>query len=286
MGNSWTIKKVLDWAVADFSAKGMERPRLEAELLLGHVLKVGRLVLYTHFDRPLSGDELSQFRAVINRRRSGECAAYITGTRDFWSMTFAVTPDVLVPRPETETLVETALPHIEPRAHVLDLCCGSGCIAVTVAKERPQARVHASDISAAALAVARQNATTLLDGERIAFVCSDLFSAFSADDIFDVIISNPPYVIGSEIPSLSVEVRGEPRIALDGGGDDGLEVIRAILKDARKHLRTGGHLFIELDPRQAGIVAESEGPAALTVRGRVVRDLAGVDRIVHFAEIP
>ena len=284
MSERWTIQRVLDWAVGDFAAKGFARPRFEAEVLLGHVLQVSRLVLYTHFDRPLLPEELAGFREAIRRRRAGECAAYITGAREFWSMPFKVTPDVLVPRPETETLVDAALACAAPNAAMLDLCCGSGCIAVALAKERPEAQVQASDISEAALAVAQENAETLLGAAgRVRFRQSDLLAGFAPEERFDIIVTNPPYVRGSEINALAPEVRGEPRLALEGGGADGLDIIRRILQDAGAHLHPNGHLFIELDPQQAHEVAQQAGPALLGATGRVITDLNGLARVVHFA---
>lgn len=278
MPDIWTVKKVLDWAAGDFATRSMESPRLEAELLLSFVLGCERIRLYTDFERPLDEAELARYREVISRRRRGEPAAYITGTREFWSLEFEVSRDVLVPRPDTETLVEAAL-ESGPVESLLDLCTGSGCVVVALASEWKGLRAHATDLSPTACEVARRNVARHSLQDRVEILEGDLFDAVPDGEEYDTIISNPPYVTSAEIPSLSEEVRSEPALALDGGAD-GLYLIRRILKDAPRFLRPAGTLLIELDPRQAEIVAVEMGEEALGVKGRIVNDLAGRPRVV------
>jgi release factor glutamine methyltransferase len=280
MSTIWTAGKVLHWAAADFRGRQLAKPRLEAEILLAHVLGCQRLDLYVDHDRPLARAELAAFREAVTRRRSGEPAAYICGFKDFWSLEIAVTRDVLVPRPETEVLVEACLDG-EPAGRLLDLGTGSGCVAVALAHERPELGVHATDVSAPACAVARQNIERHALTARVQVFEGDLFAAIAEQERYDTIVTNPPYVASGELSDLAAEVRSEPRLALDGG-IDGLDVIRRILSGAVDHLAPGGRLLIELDPRQARAVADEIGPRRLGVRGEIVSDLAGRDRVVVF----
>lgn len=274
---NWTVKKVLNWAKTDFLKKGIENPRLEAELLLCAVLKWDRIKLYTDFDRPLVQDELDAFRLLIARRRNGECAAYILNEKEFWSLPFKVTPDVLVPRPDTETLVQAALDKYKS-GRVLDLCTGSGCIAVSLAVEKKEMRVDAADISPKACEVAKKNIDRHGVGDRVSVHQGDLFSAIG-DTQYQLVVTNPPYVIEQEIDSLSPEVQGEPRLALSGGAD-GLDIIRRIFNQVGSHLDSGGWLLIELDPRQADLVAKSMCVEFLGNVGDIISDLAGQKRVV------
>lgn len=286
MNDPWTIKRVLDWTTDDFSKRGIDSPRLEAELLLGHLLKVERLYLYTHFDRPLATQELTLFRQLVARRRNGECNAHIIGVKEFWSLEFYVTSDVLVPRPDTETLVQAAVEVCKEGGTVLDLCTGSGCVAVAIAQECANVVVHATDVSASALAVAKNNVIKHQLEERVQLFEGDLFAPLPKDQRYDVIVSNPPYVIESDLVSLSPEVQKEPRIALLGGGDDGLEITRRLLEAASSYLRPNGHLFIELDDTQTVYVAQQLGPKVFGETGRTIKDLSQNNRVVafHFRE--
>lgn len=276
----WTAGRVLGWAASDFRARGVPTPRLEAELLLAHVLGCRRLDLYTDHDRPLHLDELKAYREVIARRRRGEPAAYVTGVKEFWSLEIEVTRDVLVPRPETEILVQACLERVG-RGPMLDLGTGSGCLAVALANEREDLEIHAVDISPAACEVARRNAERHGLAARVTVLTGDLYDAVPAGARYAAIVSNPPYVADGEIEALASEVRREPRLAL-AGGLDGLDVIRRVLSGAPEHLAPGGSLLIELDPRQAAIVAEELGPSALGVTGEIIRDLASRERVVAF----
>jgi len=279
MEQTWTLKAALDWIAEDLRRRDIPSPRLEAELLLSAVLQTDRLYLYTHFDRPLDDAERGTLKSAVSRRRAGESAAVIIGKKEFWSLDFEVTKDVLVPRPETETLVEATVDRVSAPSRILDLCCGSGCIAVALATEFPDAAVDAADLSGAALSVAASNVARHNLAHRISLYEGDLFDALPVGRAYDLIATNPPYVIDAEINTLAREVRAEPRMALDGG-PDGLAIIRRILSDAGAFLKPGGWLFIEMDPRQVPVVARELGPRCLGVAGDVVPDLAGRERVV------
>jgi release factor glutamine methyltransferase len=224
----WTPLKLLAWAQEWFAKKGVDSPRLTGELLLAHALRCDRVRLYLDFDKPLGEPELAAFRELVKRRAEGEPTAYLVGKREFYGRPFRVTPAVLVPRPETELVVEAALAALPEGGAALDLCTGSGAIALSLALERPSARVLATDLSPEALAVARENAAAL--GAAVELLEGDLFAAVPADGRFDLIVSNPPYVPSGELPGLSREVRREPALALDGG-PDGLALLRRIVAE-------------------------------------------------------
>jgi release factor glutamine methyltransferase len=274
----WTVAEVLDFAASDFSKRGMERPRLEAEVLLAALLGLPRIALYTGFDRPLAADELAAYRASIERRRAGEPSAYITGRREFWSLDLEVDAGVLVPRPDTETLVQAALDRLAG-GPLLDLCTGSGCVAVALAHDRPDLLVDATDLSADACRVAAGNAGRHGVSSRVRVLEGDLFGAVPAGARYAMIVSNPPYVPDAEIDGLSPEVQSEPRMALAGGAD-GLDLVRRIVQGALSFLAPGGFLLLEIDPRQAGDVAGALGLPGFATPGEIVRDLAGNARVV------
>lgn len=282
MEQTWTIKRVLDWTTDDFNSRQIPSSRLEAELLLSHMLNVPRLYLYTHFDRPLHPEELTRFRELVARRRRGECNAHITGVKEFWSLDFEVNQSVLVPRPDTETLVQAAIDVCDGRQRILDLCTGSGCVAVAIASECPEVSVDATDISTQALAVARRNVTRYQMDARITLYEGDLFNALPANHRYDVIVANPPYVVASELPNLSVEVQHEPHLALLGGGADGLDVTRRLLSGVLPFCNPGARIFLELDDVQTVHVANVLGPQILGKQGSTIQDLAGKHRVVSF----
>jgi len=278
--DKWTVRRVLAWATDDFRARGLASPRLDAEVLLTWVLSCTRLELYTGMDRPLEPKELAAFRESIGRRRRREPVAHIVGEKEFWSLPFEVSPDVLVPRPDTETLVEAAL-RMGPGERALDLCTGTGCVAIALAKEREALLVDAVELSPKAAALAIRNAERNGVAHRVRICEGDLFAPLETDARYSMIVSNPPYVRDEEIEALEPEVRCEPRLALAGGAD-GLDVVRRILADAPRFLAQGSALLLEIDSRQAPIVATEIGPNALGVSGEVIRDLAGLDRVVAF----
>jgi release factor glutamine methyltransferase len=263
------------------AGRGVATPRLDAELLLAHLLATDRVGVYLRFDQPLGRAEVDAYRELIRRRGDGEPVAHLTGRREFWSRTFAVTADVLVPRPETELLVERALavPGVRERAaRVLDLGTGSGALAVTLALELPQAHVTAVDCSPAAVLVAVRNAVEAGVAERVAVLVGDWTTALPSDARFDLVVANPPYVPAEEIAGLAPEVRREPRLALDGG-PDGLDAYRRLVPGAVRHLAGGGALLLEVGAGQAGAVADLLAEAGLVDVVRH-RDLAGVERVV------
>jgi release factor glutamine methyltransferase len=276
----WTIRKVLTWTADHFKKKDVDAPRLAAEVLLAFTLKTDRVRLYVDLDRPLSREELTSYRALIERRCAGEPTQYLTGTREFYNRPFRVDPRVLIPRPETELLVEAVLRGLpkDQAARVLDLCTGSGCIAVTLAAEHPLAHVTAVELSPEALALARENARTLGVTERIQFFEGDLFGPVPPEERFTCIVSNPPYIASAELAGLSREVLKEPRLALDGGAD-GLELIRRIVAGSPSFLVPGGTVALEIGEGQGPAVA-----ALMTSAGyksvRVEKDLARLDRLV------
>ncbi|MGH7298473.1 MAG: peptide chain release factor N(5)-glutamine methyltransferase [Polyangiaceae bacterium] len=275
---------MLTWAADDFRGRGIETPRLDAELLLGKALGATRIQLIVDAKRPLSPDELARMKELVKRRRAREPVAYILGEREFYGRSFRVDARVLVPRPDTETLVDVALDRSRARSmsmRALDLCTGSGCVAISLARERPTASVFASDVSPGALAVARDNALRL-GAYNVALRLGDLFAAVEPGRRFDVVTANPPYVATGELPSLAPEIRDhEPRLALEAG-DDGLAVIRRVVAGAAGHLAPGGLLAVEVGAGEAGDVAmllEAARFLAIEVRrdhGRVERVVSGM----------
>ncbi len=282
-----TVRDVLGLTAEYFDSHRVESPRISAELLLAHVLKTNRLDLYLRFDQPLSEDELSAYRELIRRRLRHEPVAYITGVRAFWNLTVAVTPDVLIPRPDTETLVEAALAEISRISAangrppmVYEPATGSGAVVLSLAAETPEGRFFASDVSPAALGVAVRNAVRHdLDG-RVDFFASDWFSAISPHQPpFDLIVVNPPYVPTAEISRLAPEIRHhEPLSALDGGAD-GLDHLRQIIGSAGDFLLPGGLLLTEIGWDQRSGVADLAAKAPWCDHVAFVRDMAGHDRV-------
>ena len=279
---AWTIRRVLGWAADDLKKRGISSPRLDAELLLCKILSTDRVHLLIDADRPLAKDELGGYRELHQRRRAGEPVAYLLGVREFYGRPFLVDRRVLIPRPDTEHLVEVALArtrHLSLSARVLDLCTGSGCVAVSLGRERPTTRVIGADVSPDALAVAAENALRL-GAYNVGFVLSDLFSALRPGrDRFDLVTANPPYISGGDIPSLSVDIRAyEPRLALDGG-PDGLDLLRRIVAGAPAFLDEGGVLAVEIGSDQGRAVQDlftTAGYRAVALQ----RDYGGLDRVV------
>ncbi|MDR2110007.1 MAG: peptide chain release factor N(5)-glutamine methyltransferase [Spirochaetaceae bacterium] len=286
-----TIGEALAEGTALLRSSGIENPRRDAALLLADILRTDRGGLVLAEPNPLPGAARRRFGLSLKRRLDGECVAYILGRREFWGLDFTVTAAVLVPRPDTETLVEAALSYIDHRGspgtiRLLDLCTGSGAVAVSLKHERPDLAVTASDISPEAIKIARDNARRLLDrdgspagpGETrgIAFIKSDLFE--NIQGTFDCVTANPPYVPAKTIDTLAREVRREPRLALDGG-EDGLDIIRRLIGDAKGHLSPGGVLLIEAGPGQMAAIT-----GLLANRGYrkwdIRRDLSGEDRVI------
>jgi release factor glutamine methyltransferase len=279
----WTIKSLLAWTTNYLNDKGIESPRLEAELLLAHALACKRIDLLVRYDEEPAAAVKASYRELVQRRADRWPTAYLVGTREFFLLPFVVSPAVLIPRPDTETLLMAALAELKtvdaPR--VLDLGTGSGILAISVAHKQSTAYVTAADISPDALAIARQNAARHGVAARVRFVQGDLFTAVPEGEQFDAILSNPPYVTTSEWATLDAEVRDhEPKLALDGG-PDGLAFYRRIAVEAPRHLKPGGTLLLEIGDSQADAVTAllTEQPALTAVK--VVRDAAARPRVVH-----
>jgi len=282
--NAPTLIDVLRLSTTYLGDHGSTSARLDSELLCAQALGLRRIDLYLQFDRPLDEEELSAIRELVRRRGKGEPVAYITGTREFYGRAFAVTPAVLVPRPDTETLVQRALALLRDRPgaalRVADLGTGSGCIAITLGAELPGLRLVATDVSAAALDVARGNAAAL--GVEVEFVeCS---WADTLDGSFDLVVSNPPYVTTAELAAVDRDVRDfEPRGALLGG-EDGLDAYRALLGSIRDHVSAPRVMF-EVDPRHAGAVSALAVAAFPGATSTAVPDLTARTRVLDI-EIP
>lgn len=266
--SAWTVARLLAWTRAFFDRKSVESSRLCAEILLAHALQCDRIKLYTHFEESPSEEVLRAFRESVRQAADGKPIAYLTGEKEFFSLAFEVTPDVLIPRPETEVLVERTIDLVRKSAgalrSIVDLGTGSGCIAIALAKHLPDAELFASDVSDAALAVGKRNAERHDVAERIAFRSGDWFGAWSesskngtaARNRFDVIVSNPPYIGRAQAESLSAKVRDfEPHVALFSG-EDGLAAPRRLVRDAPAHLRAGGYLAMEIAFDQADAARE------------------------------
>ncbi len=278
---TWTVLELLQWTTDHFAAKGLESPRLDAELLLAHALGLRRLDLYLRYEDLVGAAERARYRELIGQRAGERMpVSLLLGEKEFWSLRFRVTPDVLTPRPESETLVEAALarlPDAEREYTILDLGTGSGALALALAHEKPRARVTATDLSGAALEVARGNAEALDLAQGVRFIEGSLFEPVAGEQ-FDLIVSNPPYLAQSRASALPPELAHEPAEALFGG-EDGLAILRPLFAQAREHLAPGGWLIVEVDPDQAKAgmdwaVASGLGEAA------AIKDLSGQSRAV------
>jgi len=268
VGETWTINRLLAWTRDFFKKKGIEKPQLEAEVLLAHAMNIKRIELYTAYESEPTEAQRTVFRDCVKRRGSGEPTAYLTGSKEFYSLLFKVDRNVLIPRPETEDLVlltldainrYTSEPYTEKnRLVIADVGTGSGIIAVTLAKQLPErlaaAKIIAVDISAEALNIARYNAETHGVAERIEFRQSDLLEQVS--ETLDIVVSNPPYISQSEFEVLPTDVKDfEPKTALLAG-TKGTDVIERLIPQAADRLRPGGHLLLEVSPMIAEAVAE------------------------------
>ena len=275
------LKAELLSAVKRLTDAKVPSPRMNAELLLMFTLGCDRAYLYAHPERDLTSDEIGRYQAVLSERERGVPAQYITGHQEFWGMDFIVTPAVLIPRPETEHVIETVLACVgqtllsASALRLIDVGTGSGCIAVALAKELPQAEIRATDISSAALEIARANAARHQLESRIHFREADLLTGF-ADNFFDIIVSNPPYVGESEEDQVQLEVRRfEPRNAVFAG-HTGVEVIARLIPEAHVALRSGGWLVMEIS---GTIAEETKKLLAGWEEVRIVNDLQDIPRV-------
>lgn len=285
--DTWTVKAVLEWTTGHFKRAGLPDPRLEAEILLAHVLGCDRVRLYVDHQRPLSMAERDAYRALVERRAAGEPTAYLLGQREFYGRPFRVDRRVLIPRPETELLVDRALEALAPDATgpVLDLCSGSGCIGVTLCAERPALSVLAVDVSEDAAEVARENARALGVEGRYAQRVGDLFDAVRGEGPWPLVTANPPYVPAGDLPTIQREIRDhEPRVAVVGG-EVGDEVAIRVVDAAPDHLLPGGLLLMEHGaPQGAGLRAHAEATGRYA-EVSTLKDHAGLDRIL-VARVP
>lgn len=287
MADEWTIGRLLEWTTDYLKQHGSEAPRLEAEVLLAHARCCQRIQLYTSFADTAPEELRTRFRELVRRRGEGVPVAYLVGHREFYSLDFRVTPDVLIPRPETELVVLTLLDLIKTRIAgdgpimVADVGTGSGIIAIVVARHAPRARVTAIDLSQAALAVARDNAQRLGVADRVEFIHSDLFAAVPSEKKFDFIASNPPYVSSSEMAALARDVKAyEPEMALSAG-ESGTSVIERLLPQAAEQLSAGGSILLEISPM---LQQRVEGFLAADHRwdpGKTIKDSLGLARVAQ-----
>ncbi|MBN2270931.1 MAG: peptide chain release factor N(5)-glutamine methyltransferase [Sedimentisphaerales bacterium] len=304
---TWTIQKLLNWITAYFTKKGIDAPRLSAELLLSHVLSLKRIELYTQFDKPVGQQELHILHALVKRAGQDEPVAYLTGKTEFYSIELAITPDCMIPRPETELLVERAIEFLRARAAegpgigdalesgrlsadtnapaqlVCDLCTGSGCIAVAIAKNFPGARIIATDISDAALSVAAANVEKHHLKERITLLCGDLFEPLVPQldtSKFDLIVCNPPYVSDPEFEALERNVKDyEPKVALFAGGD-GLDIYRRIVEKADLFLKPDAAMMLEIGYAQGPALRDLLERTNAFGKINIEKDVHNNDRIV------
>jgi len=285
MSEEWTIGRLLDWTTDYLKQGGAGSPRLDAEVLLADARQCKRIDLYTAYDEVADESIRNTFRSLVKRRSEGVPVAYLVGRREFYSLEFQVSSAVLIPRPETEFLVIAALDLMReamldsdpPR--VADVGTGSGCVSVSIARHHPSCRLTATDISPAALAIAKQNASVHKVDRRIEFVESDLFTNVTGE--FDLVVSNPPYIRDDEIESLVVDVRDhEPHDAL-AGGPSGIEITQQLIDQAAKHLRPGGWLIFEIAPDSQKELLEFIDQNPDYDAGTVTVDLAGLPRTIR-----
>jgi release factor glutamine methyltransferase len=278
MTETWTVRSLLAWAREWLTKKGVDSPRLDAELLLAHALGCSRTRLYVDFDKPLSSADLARVKPLLQRRSQREPVAYILGVREFYGRPFRVRTGVFIPRPETELLVQAALEKLPPEARVLDLCAGSGAVGLSIAAELSGARVDLVEASAEAAAAANENAEALAPGRARIFT-GDLFAALPERTRYDGVVANPPYVAEGERSRLAPEiVLHEPAQALFAG-EGGLAVIRRIVAESRDWLVARGFFGLEIDPSLSAAVRELCVERGFS-KVRVVKDLAGFDRHV------
>lgn len=278
----WTVSRVLDWTVKHLKQHGSPSPRLDAEVLLAHARGCPRIKLYTDFDQPMTDAQRAIMRDLVKRRALSEPVAYLIGQREFYSLKFDVTREVLIPRPDTEVLVMELIERARNSAapKVLDLGTGSGCISVTAAVNLPQSHVTAVDISPAALGVARANSALHKVEQRMEFLEGDLFAPIEVGRRFDFIVSNPPYIPSGELVELQADVRKhEPQLALDGG-PEGLDVIRRMIAELPQYLADQGTFLVEIDPPQSSAVQTLLSETGQFEKISIAKDLAGEERVV------
>jgi release factor glutamine methyltransferase len=282
----WTIQKLLNWVTEYLTSKGIDSPRLSAELLLSYVLELKRIELYTQFERNVTGQQLDRLHDLVERAGQHEPVAYLVGKTEFYSLEVDITPDCMIPRPETELLVERAIEFLRTRSgkqFVCDLCTGSGCIAVAIARNYPSAHIIATDISDAALSVAAKNIEKHQLEERIRLLCGDLFDPLIPQievNKFDLIVCNPPYVSAAEFEMLDKNVKDyEPKTALFAG-DDGLDIYRRIIERVEQFLKPDAALMLEVGYNQGQAVRQLLEQANRFSEITIEKDFHGNGRVV------
>ena len=278
----WTIGRILQWTEQYFQSKEMDTPRLDGEVLLSHVLGKDRIYLYTHYDQPLIQEELDAFRPLVQERAKGHCVAAIIGEKDFMGLTFKVNDKVLIPRPDTETLIEYVLGTYskDSDVRILDVCTGPGTILLSLLHYLPNACGMGIEISADALSLAKVNSERFNLNDRVQLLESDMFSALDGkNEQFDLIVSNPPYIRTGDAKLLSQDVLNEPHIALFGG-EDGLDFYRILAKTCGTYLKSQGHIAFEIGFDQAEAVKALLEETGQYSNIRCIADLGGNDRVV------
>lgn len=278
MAQPWTIGTLLQWTKQYFRDKGVENPRLDADVLLSSLLGKDRIYLYVHFDQPMESEELAAFREMVRRRAARVPVAYITGNREFMGMDFQVSPAVLIPRPDTEILVEAATERLKDvqDGRILDIGTGSGAVLVGTLARLAGCSGVGVDISKQALAVAEANAARLLGSGRASFLNADLFPPEPV--LFDAILSNPPYITSGEMAALAPEVLQEPALALHGG-EDGLDFYRRLMEGGWRYLKPAGFMAVEVGANQARTVSRMAEQAGWKTEN-IIPDYAGIERVV------
>lgn len=285
--NEWTIIKLVQWATTYFDTHDIDSPRATAEILLSHVLNTRRIDLYLRYDQPLTPDELERFKVLIKRRMNREPVAYILGCKEFWSMGLHITRDVLIPRPETECLVEKSLGMLAVDANmksklILELGTGCGAVILALASENPRHSYWATDISINAIRIARQNAMQNDLNGKIHFIAGDWFAPLgSKTGVFDLIVSNPPYIKSGDLAQLQPEIHAyEPLLALDGAAD-GLHCLRHIIQSAYRFLKPGGALILEIGHDQKASLKQMIAECGEYEGVSFYQDYSGYDRILQ-----
>lgn len=283
----WNVGRLLSWTNDYFKSQGTDSPRLDAEVLLAHILDCQRILLYTKFEEVPAAGLRDQFKALVKRRAAGEPVAYLVGKREFYSLEFEVTPDVLIPRPETELVVMTvtdlckARPSGAEPPRMVDIGTGSGILAICIAKHVKASKINAVDISRAALEVAKRNAEKHGVTGQVRFIQSDLFESLPMTAPYDYIVSNPPYVKTNELSTIAADAAAtEPLLALDGG-PEGTDVIRRLIAQTPERLLPGGSLLMEISPMiSESVEALIEAAPGLELKP-TIKDLAGHARVAH-----
>jgi release factor glutamine methyltransferase len=287
MNKPWTVLDLINETGAYFKKKGIDSSRLDAELLLAHCLNCARIQLYIDFERTVTEDELSAFRELVRRRAAREPVAYLTGYRDFWSLKIAVEKGVLIPRPETELLVEESVKILKPFAEggqqiaILEPGTGSGALSIALALQLKQCSVFATDISSVALSIARRNSEAHECAERVHFIRGDSLTPFKQKKLFDLIVSNPPYIPSADIAGLAPDIRDhEPIEALDGG-QDGLFFYRQWIPQIAVLLKSNGWAVLEMGAGQSATIAQVFQSTGAFADVQAVKDYAGHERVIR-----